>query len=69
MKETKQPFSRFALNKSTEHAEEYRNSKLNDVDKQTFTNMAKESIAKQKDIESKQEIPFNDFLIHYFSQN
>jgi glutamate--cysteine ligase len=30
--------------------------------------MAEQSHAKQKEIESKQEIPFDEFLIHYFSQ-
>jgi glutamate--cysteine ligase len=62
------PFSRFALNKSAEHARYFRQNKLDAAHEQTFTEMAELSIAKQKEIESKDQIPFDDFLKQYFSQ-
>jgi len=62
------PFTRFALNKSTEHARYFRLNKLDAVQEQTFTEMAKFSLAKQNEIENKEQIPFDDFLKQYFSQ-
>jgi glutamate--cysteine ligase len=68
MAETHQPFSRFALNKSGEHAKTFSQTKLNAVDTQTFNELAAQSHAKQKEMESKTQMPFNDFLTDYFSQ-
>ena len=68
MSESSQPFSRFALNQSSEHAKKFSQSKLSESDTQLFIKMAEQSHAKQKEIEGKQEIPFDEFLIHYFSQ-
>jgi glutamate--cysteine ligase len=62
------PFSRFALNKSAEHARYFRLNKLDASHEQTFTGMAESSLAKQKEIEGKEQIPFDDFLKQYFSQ-
>jgi len=62
------PFSRFALNKSAEHARYFRQNKLDAAHEQTFTEMAELSLAKQKEIEGKEQIPFDDFLKQYFSQ-
>jgi len=62
------PFSRFALNKSAEHARYFRLNKLDAAHEQTFTEMAELSLAKQKEIEGKEQIPFDDFLKQYFSQ-
>ena len=68
MAETHQPFSRFALNKSAEHARQFNLSKLDKIHTQEFTDMAEISLAEQKEIESKEQIPFDDFLKQYFSQ-
>jgi glutamate--cysteine ligase len=68
MRLTQQPFSRFALTKSAEHAKEFSQSKLNQTDTQLFTQMAEQSLAKQQEIESTQQCPFDEFLAHYFSQ-
>jgi glutamate--cysteine ligase len=68
MTETGQPFSRFALNKSAEHARQFSLSKLDESHTQEFTDMAKTSLAEQKDIESQVQIPFDDFLKQYFAQ-
>ncbi len=68
MAETKQPFSRFALNKSFEHAEYFKQTQLDNVQVDEFTEMARDSLAKQQTLESKEQIPFDDFLTHYFSQ-
>ena len=68
MAETHQPFSRFALNKSAEHARQFSLSKLDKIHTRGFTDMAEISLAEQKEIESKEQIPFDDFLKQYFSQ-
>ena len=68
MRLTQQPFSRFALTKSAEHAKEFSQSKLNQTDTQLFTQMAEQSLAKQQEIDSTQQCPFDEFLAHYFSQ-
>ncbi|MDD5631527.1 MAG: glutamate--cysteine ligase, partial [Methylococcales bacterium] len=68
MTQTGLPFSRFALNKSAEHARYFRLNKLDAAHEQGFTEMAELSLAKQKEIEGKVQIPFDDFLKQYFSQ-
>jgi len=68
MTQTGQPFSRFALNKSVEHARYFGVHKLDKPTMQEFSEMAELSLAKQKEIESKEQIPFDDFLKQYFSQ-
>ncbi len=68
MAETHQPFSRFALNKSAEHARYFSGSKLDEIHTQEFTELAKTSLAQQQAIESQEQIPFDDFLKQYFSQ-
>jgi glutamate--cysteine ligase len=68
MTQTRQPFSRFALNKSAEHARYFSLTKLDKIHTQQFDDMAEKSLAKQKEIENKEQIPFDDFLKQYFSQ-
>jgi len=68
MTQTRQPFSGFALNKSAEHARYFSVNKLDKIHTQAFDEMAELSLAKQKEIESKGQIPFDDFLKQYFSQ-
>ena len=68
MTQTGHPFSRFALNKSAEHARYFSVNKLDKTTTQEFNEMAELSLAKQKEIESKEQLPFDDFLKQYFSQ-
>ena len=68
MTQTQQPFSCFALNKSAEHARYFSLNKLDKTHTQEFNDMAEQSLAKQKELESKEQIPFDDFLKQYFSQ-
>jgi len=50
----RQPFSRFALNKSAEHAGDFGRSKL-DINLPGIYDMAEISLAEQKEIESKEQ--------------
>jgi glutamate--cysteine ligase len=68
MTQTGQPFSRLALNKSAEHARYFSVNKLDKTHTRVFNEMAELSLAKQKEIENKEQIPFDDFLKQYFSQ-
>jgi len=68
MTQTGQPFSRFALNKSAEHAQYFNRNKLDKTHTRQFDEMAKQSLAKQQEIESNKQIPFDDFLTQYFAQ-
>ena len=68
MTQTRQPFSCFALNKSAEHARYFSLNKLDKTHTRQFNDMAEQSLAKQKELESKEQIPFDDFLKQYFSQ-
>ena len=63
-----QPYNRFALNKSAEHAHYFSVNKLDETHTKEFNEMTEISIAKQKKLESKAQIPFDDFLKQYFSQ-
>jgi len=63
-----QPFASFALNKSAEHAHYFRLNKPDDAQNLQFTEMALHSHAKQNEIESKPQQPFDEFLNGYFSQ-
>jgi glutamate--cysteine ligase len=68
MTQNQQPFSRFALNKSAEHARYFGVNKLDKIHTQAFNDMAELSLVKQKELESKEQIPFDEFLKQYFSQ-
>jgi glutamate--cysteine ligase len=68
MTQTRQPFSSFALIKSIEHARYFNINKLDKIHTQAFDEMTKLSLTKQQEIESKEQIPFDDFLKQYFSQ-
>ena len=66
MTELQQPFARFALNTSAEHEHYFSRNKLDENNTQQFNEMAAESLAKQKELESKDQIPFDDFLKQLF---
>lgn len=69
MTRSRQPFARFALNTSVRHADYFRLNKLDAATTQQFNEMAVASHAKQQEIESREQIPFDDFLKRYFSQS
>ena len=69
MTQTGQPFSRFALGKSKEHALYFKHNQLDKILSDQFDDIAKASLIKQHDIESKPQIPFEDFLAQYFAQH
>ena len=69
MTQTGQPFSRFALAKSKEHEQYFKHNKLDKTVSDQFDDIAKASLIKQHDIESKPQIPFDEFLAQYFAQH
>jgi len=68
MRQTGQPFSRFALNKSLAHAESFKDSLPDDVFTRQFNEMARQSLDKQAEMETKPQLPFAEFLQKYFDQ-
>jgi glutamate--cysteine ligase len=64
-----QPFARFAFNTSVEHSQYFKLNKLDEIKTRQFNEMADLSHIKQQEIESKKQIPFDDFLKQYFSQS
>ena len=69
MTQSRQPFSRYALNESAKHVRYFSQNKLDNTHTRQFNDMAEQSLAKQKEIESKEQIPFEDFLKQYFLQS
>ncbi len=69
MTQLRQPYARFALNASAEHEQYFKRNKLDKANTQRFIEMTATSLAKQQEIESKEQIPFDDFLQQYFSQS
>ena len=68
MTQLRQPFARFALDISAEHQQYFKRNKLDEIKSRQFNEMAIESHVKQHEIENKVQIPFDNFLSHYFSQ-
>jgi len=68
MTQLRQPFARFALNTSAEHAQYFKHHKLDQAKIQQFNDMAALSHAKQEEMEHKKQLPFDDFLKQYFLQ-
>lgn len=62
------PFARFALHTSAEHARYFQARPLDAETTAQFIAMAAESHAKQREIESKPQLPFAEFLQRYFDQ-
>lgn len=69
MREMKKPFAGFALNQSAELAKIFAAQLLDDTTRQKFINLAAESHAKQRELEFAPQLPFEQFLTHYFSQS
>ena len=68
MTETKQPFSRFALNKSMEHAACFNGHKPDEAFTMQFNDLAQQSLTKQAELEANPQLPFDEFLHNYFTQ-
>jgi glutamate--cysteine ligase len=68
MRQTNQPFSQFALAKSVGHSAGFIGNKPNEAFANEFKVLAEKSLAKQIDMESKPQLPFDQFLTQYFSQ-
>ncbi len=68
MRDTKKPFACFAVNQSAELAKVFAAQTLDDTTRQKFINLAAESHAKQRELEAAPQLPFEQFLHHYFSQ-
>jgi glutamate--cysteine ligase len=69
MREAKQPFARFGVQQSAGHAQFFKQRTLDDATTQQFDDLAVQSHAKQQDIESKDSVPFDEFLTQYFAQH
>ena len=63
-----QAFACFALQSSNAHAQYFKNHKLDDVRNREFLQLAEQSLSKQIEIETKDQLSFDDFLAHYFAQ-
>ncbi|MEQ1544289.1 glutamate--cysteine ligase [Methyloglobulus sp.] len=68
MAQTGQPFSRYALNKSAEHAECFKDHRPSEAFNLQFNELAQQSLAKQAELENKSQLPFDQFLQQYFTQ-
>jgi glutamate--cysteine ligase len=68
MKENGQPFSRFALNKSMEHAACFNGHKPDAAFAAKFMQLAEQSLSKQAELENKPQLAFDEFLRQYFTQ-
>lgn len=69
MRQTGEPFARFAQRISEEHERNFRAQRLNRAQTAEFEQIAIESIREQKSIESKDAEPFDRFLKKYFEQS
>lgn len=65
----RQSFDCFGLVKSREHAEFFRHRQPNVSTVKAFEQMAQQSLAKQTELESQPQLPFDQFLSHYFAQH
>jgi glutamate--cysteine ligase len=65
---TGQPFSKYALAVSKENAQHFKNSHLDAATSKQFFDMAEQSQQKQREIESRAQLPFDQFLSQYFAQ-
>ncbi len=68
MKSKQHPFGRFGLNTSEEHKLHFKQSKLGSDKTRYFYELAKMSHAKQKEIETADQLSFDQFLQNYFAQ-
>ncbi|MGR8942403.1 MAG: glutamate--cysteine ligase, partial [Gammaproteobacteria bacterium] len=69
MSQMELPYARLALKTSLEHEQYFRRNRLDEDHRRQFMELAEQSVAKQKDIENKDQLPFDDFLQQYFAQH
>lgn len=63
-----QEFGCFSLNKSAEHEQYFRRRKLSNSGTARFNELTEQSLAKQEEIENRDQLPFDEFLRQYFAQ-
>jgi glutamate--cysteine ligase len=63
-----EPFACFALQSSIEHAQYFKSRHLLEARRQEFMQLVEQSLIKQAEIESRDTLPFDDFLANYFAQ-
>ncbi|MGR8979700.1 MAG: glutamate--cysteine ligase [Gammaproteobacteria bacterium] len=68
MSRLRKPFARLALSTSAEHDRYFRSRQLPEGYRRQFIELAEQSLVKQKDIESKDHLSFDEFLENYFNQ-
>jgi glutamate--cysteine ligase len=66
MEENQETFFAMAMRKTTEHKRYFMTQKLSYSTKHKYKTMAELSIKKQRDIESGDTMPFDDFLADYY---
>lgn len=69
MDQNGEEYYEFALRKSRQHQQWFNERPLDDAKRQQFERLARESLAKQKVIETADDIPFETFLKNYFAQS
>ncbi|MGR9085756.1 MAG: glutamate--cysteine ligase [Gammaproteobacteria bacterium] len=69
MTEQNLPFARLALDVSIDHEHYFRSRKLDEPYSRQLMELAEQSRAKQKDIESRDKLTFDEFLHQYFTQH
>ena len=69
MRENKEGFFDFALRMSNQHQGYFRQVELSQSVQQQFQAWARESLEKQKDMESSEQLSFADYLAAYFAQS
>jgi glutamate--cysteine ligase len=68
MSRRNQPFARLAIDMSLEHERYFRHNPLDEARTRQFQELGAQSLAKQKEIESKDRLTFDEFLQQYFAQ-
>lgn len=68
MRQTEKPFACFAVTQSMQHAADFAQQSLDEAIRQQFVELAVQSHAKQRELEAMPQLPFEQFLQHYFSQ-
>ncbi|MCX7087298.1 MAG: glutamate--cysteine ligase, partial [Methylococcales bacterium] len=69
MRNTQQCFGEYALNKSAEHKQYFKQQAPSASVMTEFNALATASLTKQKVIEANDNVSFDDFLAHYFAQH
>ncbi len=68
MQGIEEPFNCLAIEKSAEHAACFNGKQVDETFASQFKELAQQSLTKQAELESKTQLPFDEFLKHYFEQ-